>query len=309
MTEDEGVEILGKHDVLLSSSDSGFVNAEIFTQYIERFILQTGTSLSNPSILVLDGHKSRDNVSAIENALQSGLYIVTLPAKATHLLQPLDVGIFSSFKKAYKMELARMTRSSTPDILHFVEKATRLNALFSAQDVLASEVTPNKIKKAFESTGLVPLNIDRMLSKLLLQRERSKAVSRERLEDVMTTTVIHERPPHGEETNQTTQNIKPDPWPRILGGSAEDEGGASEEGGRKGSEKSRQETETSSETSSNTSCQTFCEALCKTCGENSCETQRKEGYIRREIIGFRFRICNCLHLEIHCRSPLSHFEP
>jgi len=213
MTEDEGVEILGKHDVLLSSSDSGFVNAEIFTQYIERFILQTGTSLSNPSILVLDGHKSRDNVSAIENALQSGLYIVTLPAKATHLLQPLDVGIFSSFKKAYKMELARMTRSSTPDILHFVEKATRLNALFSAQDVLASEVTPNKIKKAFESTGLVPLNIDRMLSKLLLQRERSKAVSRERLEDVMTTTVIHERPPTTEKKPTKRRKISN----RILG--------------------------------------------------------------------------------------------
>jgi hypothetical protein len=50
-------------------------------------------------LLILDGHSSRVTMQAIEQAIEFGLNMVTLPLHTSHVLQPLDVSHLKPFLK------------------------------------------------------------------------------------------------------------------------------------------------------------------------------------------------------------------
>ena len=56
---------------------------------------------SRPVLLILDGHSSHISIEAVEFARSNGVHMLCIPAHTTHILQPLDVGVFKSFKAAY----------------------------------------------------------------------------------------------------------------------------------------------------------------------------------------------------------------
>ena len=80
-------------------SDSGWVNSELFYKWFEFFIQSIPPS--QPVLLLLDGHASHMSIEAIELARSNQVHILCIPAHTTHLLQPLDVGIFKSLKSNY----------------------------------------------------------------------------------------------------------------------------------------------------------------------------------------------------------------
>jgi hypothetical protein len=49
-------------------------------------------------LLILDNHTSRFDVEFLDLALQNHVHVLLLPPNLTHLLQPADVGVFSSLK-------------------------------------------------------------------------------------------------------------------------------------------------------------------------------------------------------------------
>ena len=51
-----------------------------------------------PVILIQDGHGSHVSIELIELARKNDVHLLCLPAHCTHILQPLDVGVFKSFK-------------------------------------------------------------------------------------------------------------------------------------------------------------------------------------------------------------------
>ena len=65
------------------------------------FIAET-RHLNGPILLVLDGHKSHLTIEVVKNAKLNQVSIVCLPAHATHILQPLDVAVFSPVKTAWR---------------------------------------------------------------------------------------------------------------------------------------------------------------------------------------------------------------
>ncbi|KAJ4440924.1 hypothetical protein ANN_10772 [Periplaneta americana] len=57
--------------------------------------LDTSLELSNPALLILDGHSSHtQSLKAIEICCQYGVIMLSLPSHCTHRLQPLDVSFF-----------------------------------------------------------------------------------------------------------------------------------------------------------------------------------------------------------------------
>ena len=56
---------------------------------------------SRPVLLILDGHASHVSIEAIEFARSNDIHMLYIPAHTTHILQPLDVGVFKSFKSFY----------------------------------------------------------------------------------------------------------------------------------------------------------------------------------------------------------------
>ena len=65
---------------------------------------------SRPVLLIFDGHSSHLSIDVIEYARSNGLY---LSSHTSHILQPLDVGVFKSFK-TYFSKVCRQYIAKNP---------------------------------------------------------------------------------------------------------------------------------------------------------------------------------------------------
>jgi hypothetical protein len=57
---------------------------------------------SGPVVLFVDGHHSHLSLSLVKMAYGKGVHIFCLPPHTTHILQPLDVGVYGPLKQTWK---------------------------------------------------------------------------------------------------------------------------------------------------------------------------------------------------------------
>ena len=127
---------------------------KLFFPAVEEMV-QTG-----PVVLFLDGHQSHAALPLIELAKDHGVILYALPPHTTHLLQPLDVGVFAPLKqvwsqvlKKYKMETigTKVTKEVFPSLV----------AKMWPQVLL-----PEHLISGFRAAGLHPLKRNTDESKL-----------------------------------------------------------------------------------------------------------------------------------------------
>lgn len=82
-----------------------------------------------------------------------------MPPHSSHLLQPLDVGCFSPFKRAYSTEIETLVRYQ----VNHITKEGFLPAFKAAYD---KAITKENIAGSFRGAGLVPHNESAVLSNL-----------------------------------------------------------------------------------------------------------------------------------------------
>ena len=70
------------------------------------------TPTSPYRLLIIDGHDSHVTLEFIEYCDAANIKPYCLPPHSTHLLQPLDVGLFSPLQKAYGKAVDRISRFS-----------------------------------------------------------------------------------------------------------------------------------------------------------------------------------------------------
>ena len=101
-------------------------------------------------ILIEDGHTSHISISVIEKARESNIYILCLPAHTTHLSQPLDVGVFRSFKEIFRKACHHLCKGgrvvTDQDIPDLVAKAWPVS------------VTSVNLMSGFKKCRIYPLN-------------------------------------------------------------------------------------------------------------------------------------------------------
>ena len=108
-----------------------------------------------PVLLVLDGHGSHITIDVIEYARMNEIHLLCLPSHTSHILQPLDVGVFKSFKtffsKVCRQYMAKNPgRVVTEDILAalvgdaFTQSHTPLNILGGSGEVNDQQLAPAK---------------------------------------------------------------------------------------------------------------------------------------------------------------------
>jgi hypothetical protein len=78
-----------------------------------------GISPSRRHLLILDRHNSHVTLEVVREARQAGLYLLTLPSRTSHALQPLDVTVFKPFKSHFR----EFRNFRTPRNMH--QKATK----------------------------------------------------------------------------------------------------------------------------------------------------------------------------------------
>ena len=131
-------------------SDNGWITKYLFFEWFKMFAQMIPPS--RPVLLVLDGHGSHITIDVIEYARANEIHMLCLPSHTSHVLQPLDVGVFKSFKSFFS-KVCRQYMAKNPGSV-------------ITEDILASVVgsafaqshTPLNILGGFKKAGIYPFN-------------------------------------------------------------------------------------------------------------------------------------------------------
>jgi DDE superfamily endonuclease len=86
-------------NILLAVSESGYTNDILSYKWLEHFNRQTEEKARGQNrLLIMDGHGSHLTKEFMDFCFAHKIIPFLLPAHSTHLLQPLDIGVFQSFK-------------------------------------------------------------------------------------------------------------------------------------------------------------------------------------------------------------------
>jgi hypothetical protein len=85
-------------------SDTGFINTELFVEWLKHFSSFVKPTKEDPVLPILDNHISHCSMEAVLFHRESHITLQSLPSHVTHPLPALDVGFFGPLKEAYTQE-------------------------------------------------------------------------------------------------------------------------------------------------------------------------------------------------------------
>ena len=151
-------------DWAIGVSENGWTNNELGMTWL-RTIFNKYTkdrTKGRYRLLILDGHGSHVTSEFEQFCTQNDIIPLCMPAHSSHLLQPLDVGCFSTLKSSYGQEVASSIRLG----INHVDKQEFLSMYKPAR---TQALSPNNIRSGFAATGLVPYDPNRVISQLHIQ--------------------------------------------------------------------------------------------------------------------------------------------
>lgn len=102
-------------------------------------------------MLVVDGHNSHFTWDFVHSCMDNQIDIFCLPPHTTHILQPLDVGIFGPLQHHYSQ--------AASDYLHQTDQAiTKSNFLPILREARYRTYTKKNVQAAFAATGMHPVS-------------------------------------------------------------------------------------------------------------------------------------------------------
>jgi len=150
--------LAGGERILLS--ESGYTNDELAIIWLQHFIKETksdGNSLWK--VMILDSHTSHMTPELRLMAAEYNIHLYTLPSHLTHVLQPLDVGIFQPYKHWHKEAVHLSIRKL--DLKYTVSSFIR-----DLPEIRANTFKASTIIHAFKKSGIWPVDREEALSKL-----------------------------------------------------------------------------------------------------------------------------------------------
>jgi len=90
-------------DAMFACSPNGWTDDELGIEWLYHFDRSTKDRKggNGTRLLIVDGHRSHLTLEFIQYAIDNNIQLLCFPAHATHLLQPLDVGLFAPLQKYY----------------------------------------------------------------------------------------------------------------------------------------------------------------------------------------------------------------
>ncbi|OBS20705.1 hypothetical protein FPOA_07045 [Fusarium poae] len=150
-------------DWVIATSRNGWTNNELGLEWLKHFDRSTSNrSVGVYRLLILDGHESHHSANFERYCEENKIITLCMPAHASHLLQPLDVGCFAVLKQAYGRQIEHLIRCS---ITH-ISKTEFFDAFYAA---FKATFTKSNIRGGFKGAGLAPFNPENVISKLDVQ--------------------------------------------------------------------------------------------------------------------------------------------
>ena len=141
----EGLKTGAVPGTLFSCSKSGWVNQDLYLEWLRFFI--SSIPAARPVLLIEDGHSSHISLEVIELAQENDIHLLCLPSHTSHLLQPLDVGVFKSLKSFFN-KACKQFMADNPGCVVRSENLASLLAI----------ATECNIMSGFRKCGIHPLN-------------------------------------------------------------------------------------------------------------------------------------------------------
>jgi len=117
-------------------------------------------------LLNLDGHGSHLIFQFVQFCPDHGILLQCLPSHSTHLLQPLDVGLFAPYHHYYGCEVDDYQRSGHNSQTQGIKKYLFIRMVANARK---KTFTSSNICKAFEGARIWPLSAQKVLGKMRLE--------------------------------------------------------------------------------------------------------------------------------------------
>ena len=141
-------------------SPNGWTDAEIGLHWLQKvFDKHTKSVRGKYRMLIVDGHESHISIPFQEFCAKERIISLCLSPHSTHLLQPLDVGIFGPLSKAYKRLVSSQSR-------YGVVPVSKLDFLRFIQVARKQAITTINIMSAWRGAGLIPFSPGHVLGKL-----------------------------------------------------------------------------------------------------------------------------------------------
>ncbi|KYG40015.1 hypothetical protein M433DRAFT_98540, partial [Acidomyces richmondensis BFW] len=115
--------------------------------------------LAHRRLLIMDGHSSHITANVIAHCMEYAIDLLILPPHTSHMLQPLDVSVFSPLKRALASETDAASRLDSGRIPRIEWTSMYIRAREQA-------LRSSNIVSGFKATGLWPLSPLTVLKKL-----------------------------------------------------------------------------------------------------------------------------------------------
>ena len=146
----EGLKSGAYPGTLFVCSKKGWITQDLFRDWFHFFI--SSIPPTRPVLLIFDGHSSHITLELIQLAQEHDVHLLCLPSHTSHLLQPLDVGVFKSLKSAFNKACKRYMAENPGCVVRSENLASLLAHAWP------QSVTPVNIISGFRKCGIHPLN-------------------------------------------------------------------------------------------------------------------------------------------------------
>lgn len=140
----------GGTDLAYAASSNGWMETDIFVNFIRKTLIPAVGGL-RPVLLIYDGHSTHVDNRVVTLAQENGITILKLPPHTSHLLQPLDLAVFRSFKTSWDEELVTWQRK---------HQGVKLPKKIFSEKVrkIWNNISPVVIQNGFKKGGIYPFN-------------------------------------------------------------------------------------------------------------------------------------------------------
>ena len=148
-------------DERIAVTDTGYTNDQLTYQWIQHFEKATRARMRGTwRMLICDGFGSHLTFEMVKFCEENDILLFFLPPHTSHLLQPLDVGVFNVYKHYHSeaIESATLTGCS---------KFTKQDFLAAINSIRAKTFTLSTIQLGFRLSGIWPTNPEIVCEKLV----------------------------------------------------------------------------------------------------------------------------------------------
>ncbi len=111
----------------------------------------------------MDGHCTHVAAITAQFCNQNNIDICLMPPHTTHVLQPLDVGIFNSFKAGYRRAIQNPALNDVTFMGLNAATSNRIKMLARALVANQHACSPANIRRSFWKTGIYPTSFSQFL--------------------------------------------------------------------------------------------------------------------------------------------------